>query len=154
MKTFQICILFGILMACTATAFARGITAPPPPYLGLGNAGGWLGSGPLTGFDTPLGGDWPGNSDGNGGTIGFGWSPAGSSSGGSSSSPSGACACRCQDPVPLGNGLHGEVCENHCLCLSLHPNSYGPTIGSCKDYGRRCGQGGTCCAPTDSSCYF
>ena len=153
MKIFHILLISTLTMMCAASVLARGLTPPTPPYVGLGNAGDWLGSGPLTGFDAPLGGDWPGNNGGGSGNNGFGWNPSGSS-GASWTPPSGTCACRCQVPVPLENGQNGEKCENHCLCISWTPGTYGPITGSCKDYGRRCGQGGTCCSPTDKHCYL
>jgi hypothetical protein len=52
----------------------RGQIPPPPPFSG-GNAGDWLGSGPIFGFDTPTGpgfNDTPPGGGGNGGSGG-GW---------------------------------------------------------------------------------
>lgn len=61
-------------------ATARGEIPPPPPFMG-GNQGGWLGSGPIFGFE-PGGGSMGGW--GGGWWLGGGWGGWGHGSGGSS----------------------------------------------------------------------
>lgn len=70
-----------------AQADARGEIPPPPPYTG-GNAGDWLGSGPVFGFEVPsLGNPWKGGGLGAGGGNsdpygGSGGGPRGGGNGG------------------------------------------------------------------------
>lgn len=77
-------------------ANARGALPPPPRFFAGGNSGGWLGSGPLFGFDDPLGDDfYPGGDDGSGawgGTTGFEW---GGSSGSGNPVSSNCEQCKC-----------------------------------------------------------
>lgn len=80
-SVFKIFFLVAIaLLIMHVRADARGEIPPPPPFQG-GNAGDWLGSGPIFGFEEPsLGNPWKGggsNSDPYGGASGGGGSNGG-----------------------------------------------------------------------------
>jgi hypothetical protein len=157
MKATRVLIILAVVFLCTTSAFSRGRSAPPPRYVGLGSSGDWTGSGPLTGFDTPLGEDWPGNGDGNGGTIGFGWNPTGSSQNPSNpgSPPSGTCgSCPCL-AINYEKYERGEsnFCDNYCQCVAEDSNIVGPYKGHCYTNSHRSGRGGSCCYPLDDPCY-
>jgi len=158
MKWIRSALLLSIVLSSGITASGRGLTAPPPRFIGIGNAGDWLGNGPILGFETPYGDDFPGNG---GGTSGFEWDPIGSTptGGGAGSPPSGTCGeCRCLS-VNLRKYRNGNAnfCDNYCMCVALSRKDfeYGPYIGSCKKYGSALpnGQGGGCCHPEQSICY-
>src|SRR4051812_42320913 len=100
MKAISFGACFALLLVISnSISFSRGAVPPPPPDLGLGNAGDWLGSGPIFGMKTPYGNDWPGYS---GGTSSFGFDPGDPSSGGTG-----------------GNGSEGQEATNceTCRCM-------------------------------------
>lgn len=125
------------LVAFTLNLYGRGEVPPPPQNFDGGNAGDWLGSGPIFGFRHPWGIDLPG--DGHGsfdpGDNGYGWGGGGNNSGGRDFDP-GPNSCSC-GPVNLCNRLNvakceakrTDYCEAWCSCsIKLgHPR---PRVGT------------------------
>lgn len=97
-----------VLVAASSLAAARGQRIPLPPTFSGGSAGAWLGSGPLFGFDTPLGIDFPGG-NGSGSPTGSEWDPIGSNPGGGGNGNF-PCPGTCWKPVPVG------PCTPMCDC--------------------------------------
>ncbi|HVZ40304.1 MAG TPA: hypothetical protein VHI13_13575 [Candidatus Kapabacteria bacterium] len=109
--TTSILLLAGLLIAPKCVC-ARGEKIPLPPTFQSGNAGAWLGSGPLFGFDTPLGNDFGGGWGGSGGgAIGSSWDPIGGNGSGGTGNGY-PCPGDCWKPVPVG------PCTPMCDCYT------------------------------------
>jgi len=137
-----------------ASLFARGAIAPPRPYAGLGNAGDWLGSGPIVGFDHPHG-DGIGGSGGGGcsncdwggiGNTGFTWDPDGDGDGGIHNPAPGGCGGTCYKPTWTG------PCYAVCECIVVIPHQHAvdgePALGDCEETGGS----DTSCANAGDNC--
>ncbi|HVZ38577.1 MAG TPA: hypothetical protein VHI13_04825 [Candidatus Kapabacteria bacterium] len=130
-------------------AHARGAVPPPPPTVN-GGIGDWLGSGPLFGFDDPLGHDFYGGDGESGGTDGFEWDPTGLMSGdGGDNVPAGSCGSCTFDCQFYNRKTH--VCDQYCCCRIMVPNGspHGITIsGSCMKTSSKW-RSGVCCKVGD-----
>lgn len=137
-----------VALLCTSSAIGRGATPPPPRLFTGGSTGGWLGSGPLFGFDDPLGHDFfPGDGSTGGGTNGF---ELGGSNGGAGSGipeSNGCATCRCNIWVPKKRD-----CDPTCACQFSERN---PVRG--KQYPGYCAKAwdmsmarSSCCQPGES----
>ncbi len=129
--------------------FGRGAVPPPPPLVGLGSSGEWLGSGPIFGFDDPLGQDfYPGGSGSGGGTNGFEFDPT-SGSGGSGSTSNNCITCKCYRWVESKRD-----CDPTCACeLSVRSPVRGKSYkGYCATAVRQRDAGYGCCQYTQA-CY-
>ncbi len=150
-------VLIGILAFMMGNvAYGRGQTPPPPPFSG-GNAGDWLGSGPVFGFEDGggPGGGWGGWWWGGGGTQG-GW---GSGAGGNGYGPGGGQGTgglgNTFDPPPDRKGSHGNCWQEtepggyyRCACFSRYdannpPASGADLPGTCNKYDELYGPGCT-----------
>lgn len=138
-----------ILNVCAClTAYGRGAVPPPPPFSG-GNVGSWLGSGPLFGFDTPWGADFPddwsdgSSGGGNGSGSGFEWNPSDGPGGGVSTD----CAtCKCRRYIP---GI--QKCKGYCWCVILGEEEFRPGTlvpGKCRKYDDE-DPNAVCCHPRE-----
>ena len=135
-----------------STASARGMLPPPPPYFSGGNAGDWLGSGPLFSGDEPWGFDFP-DEWGDGGNEGGGIDPSGGYSG--YFGPGGAkqdslgvnfgCNKRCQQPTMTAGCLDICGCTGWVSFID-EPIQFGRCEpGRVTDERNRCGfHGGGC----------
>ncbi len=136
---FSICIV--VCLTITTDLFARGETPPPPPFEG-GNAGDWLGDGPIFGFKHPWGFDMPGDQHGNfdNGEYGYGW--GGGRDPGHGNYDPGPNSCSC-GPENECNTINHYRCEHHmagyceawCACTVLLPKGTPPKgailLGAC-----------------------
>lgn len=147
-----------LLLPAAGRVIARGHMAPPPPFMG-GNVGAWLGSGPLTGLDNPIG---PGFGDplpdpGTGGD-GFFWDPDPHfGEGGTGGNTGPGCQGTCLRPTYTG------PCKYLCECYYENPDDTSPNKditpksgdlvnGRCIDVGGGNNLGG--CVDENASCSF
>lgn len=142
------------VLVLTSDLHARGQMPLPPAFAG-GNAGAWLGRGPLFGFDSLMNGpgDWGGGSDGGsggsgGGASGYYWDPLPGATGGTGNDwpgMRGDCwgqmkpgvqgppepLCDCAESVSLSNYLGKEV--GYCDRVE-HSGS----AADCTNHGQNC----------------
>ncbi|HVZ37878.1 MAG TPA: hypothetical protein VHI13_01245 [Candidatus Kapabacteria bacterium] len=138
------------LAACTL--HARGQRAATPSIGPNGNMGGWLGSGPLFGFDDPLGphfGDEDGGPTGSGGFGGYGsgfeWGDGGGTGGGGGGgwNGGGTHSKGCLEEMPESD-FGATVFVSVCMCRVKYFR--GQSAGSYGD--GNCAKG----SPVDAGC--